>query len=86
MTYLHKSKPYIFAFLLFSVVSSKHIIIYNEELLVLGTFLAFIIYIQRAFGNSIKDSIDESRNSILQELQSLAVHKKKRCFAFKKYT
>lgn len=76
MTFLNKTRPYIFAFLVFSVASSKHIIIYNEELLVALTFLFFVIYIKVAFGNSIKNSIDESRNSILQELQSSRVHKK----------
>ncbi len=76
MTYLYKSRPYIFAFLLFCVASSKHIIIYNEELLVAGTFFAFVIFITVYFGDTIKASLDESRNAILQELQSLWVHKK----------
>lgn len=76
MTYLYKSRPYIVAFLLFCVASSKHIIIYNEELLVAGTFFAFVVFITVYFGDTIKASLDESRNAILQELQSLWVYKK----------
>ena len=70
-------KTYILAILAFCVASSKHVIIYNEELLVALTFLCFVLYIKTAFGTNIKDSLDESRDSILQELQSLAIHKKK---------
>ena len=76
MTYLYKSRPALFAFLLFCVASSKHIIIYNEELLVAGTFFAFVVFITVYFGDTIKASLDESRNAILQELQGLWVYKK----------
>lgn len=68
--------PYILGILAICVASSKHIIIYNEELLVALTFLCFVIYIKTAFGTNIKESLDESRHSILQELQSLASYKK----------
>lgn len=75
--YVMTSKTYIVAILAFCVASSKHIIIYNEELLVAITFFCFVLYIKTAFGTSIKESLDEGRESILQELQSLAIHKKK---------
>lgn len=75
--YVMTSKTYIVAILAFCVASSRQIIIYNEELLVAITFLCFVLYIKTAFGTSIKESLDESRESILRELQSLAIYKKK---------
>jgi len=66
----NKFRPYIFAFLLFCVVSSKHIIIYNEEILVALSFFLFVIFVSQYFGNNIKESLDERSKAIQLELQN----------------
>ena len=65
-----KIRPYIFGFLLFCVVSSKNIIIYNEETLVALSFFAFIFFVFRYFGDTIKQSLDERSEGIKVELQN----------------
>ena len=65
-----KIRPYIFGFLLFCVFSSKNIIIYNEETLVALSFFAFIFFVFRYFGNTIKESLDERSEGIKVELQN----------------
>lgn len=64
-----KLRPYLFAFLAFCVLSSKHVIIYNEELLVALSFLAFILFVFHYFGNTVKESLDERRLGIQTELE-----------------
>jgi hypothetical protein len=71
-----KLRPYIFAFLAFCVLSSKHIIIYNEEILVTITFFAFVYFVYRYFGQTIQESLDERSQGIRQELESFFVLKK----------
>ena len=71
-----KLRPYIFAFLAFCVVSSKHIIIYNEEILVALSFFLFIIFVSHYFGNNIKESLDERSKAIQSELQNFLTLKK----------
>jgi len=71
-----KIAPYIFAFLAFCVVSSKHIIIYNEEILVALSFLFFVIFVSYYFGNNIKESLDERSTAIQSELQNFLTLKK----------
>lgn len=51
-------------------LSSKHIFIYNEETLVLISFIAFIFTCQKMAGESIKNSLDERSQLIAQELQN----------------
>jgi len=65
-----KIRPYIFGFLIFCVFSSKNIIIYNEETLVALCFFAFIFFVFRYFGDTIKTSFDERSESIKAELQN----------------
>jgi F0F1-type ATP synthase membrane subunit b/b' len=65
-----KLRPYIFIFLIFCVVSSKHIIIYNEEILVALSFFLFVIFVSQYFGNNIKESLDERSQAIKTELQN----------------
>ena len=65
-----KLRPYIFIFLLFCVVSSKHLIIYNEEILVALSFFLFVIFVSQYFGNNIKESLDERSQAIKMELQN----------------
>jgi hypothetical protein len=65
-----KLRPYIFAFLAFCVFSSKHIIIYNEEILVALSFFLFILFVFHYFGNNIKEFLDERSEAIKLELQN----------------
>ncbi len=65
-----KMRPYIFLFLIFCVLSSKNILIYNEETLVAVSFLCFTIVIFHYFGNTIKNSLNERSLAIQQELQN----------------
>lgn len=65
-----KLRPYIFAFLVFCVLSSTHIIIYNEETLVCLSFIAFVFFVFHYFGNTIKDSLNEKSKEIQLELQN----------------
>lgn len=71
-----KITPYIFVFLAFSVISSKHIIIYNEEILVSLSFLFFVIFVSFYFGDTIKESLDERKKLIESELQNFLNLKK----------
>ena len=73
-----KLAPYIFVFLFFCVISSKHIIIYNEEILVALSFLFFVIFVSYYFQNTIKESLDERTLSIRSELQNF-LNVKKQC-------
>ena len=76
MTSNDKFRPYLFAFLAFCVLSSKHIIIYNEELLVAITFLAFVVFVFQYFGTTVKESLDERRFEIKSELERFFLLKK----------
>jgi len=55
-----------FFFLLFIVFSSKQILIYNEETIVLLCFIAFIYSFYSQFSDSIRDMLDE-RNLLLEK-------------------
>ena len=63
-------RPYIFGFLVFCVFTSKNIIIYNEETLVALSFFAFIFFVFRYFGDTIRQSLDERSQGIKLELQN----------------
>lgn len=76
MTSNDKLRPYLFAFLAFCVLSSKHIIIYNEELLVAISFLAFVVFTFNYFGDTVKESLDERRIGIKSELERFFLLKK----------
>jgi hypothetical protein len=54
--------------LIFFVLSSKHIIIYNEETLVVLCFFGFIATCQMMFSESIQSSLNERSNAIQLEL------------------
>jgi hypothetical protein len=61
--------------LIFFVFSSKHIIIYNEEILVVLSFLAFIFFSSRMLNESIENSLNERSLAIYTELQNSVVLK-----------
>ena len=65
MSTFREIRFYLFFFLLFTVASSKAIIIYNEETLVALSFITFVIFRFNYFGHLIKDSLDE-RSSLIQ--------------------
>jgi len=56
------------ALLIFFVLSSKHIIIYNEETLVFLCFFGFIATCQMMFSESIQSSLNERSQAIQLEL------------------
>nr|YP_009162780.1 ATP synthase F0 subunit beta [Botryococcus braunii]AKU37089.1 ATP synthase F0 subunit beta [Botryococcus braunii] len=64
-------RMYLILFLIFCVLSSTHILIYNEELLVVITFFFFLSFLSQYFGNTIKESLDERSDTIGTELQNL---------------
>ena len=65
-----KIRGYVFLFLTFCVLSSKSIIIYNEETLVALSFLTFVVFCFHYFGNTVRDSLNERGETIRAELQN----------------
>lgn len=68
-----KLRFYLFIFLAFSVLTSKNILIYNEETLVALSFFCFIFFVLHYFGNTIKDSLNERSQVIGEELQNFLI-------------
>ena len=64
-----------FGILVFFVLSSKHIIIYNEETLVVISFIAFVIFSYRMLNESIENSFNERSDAIFNELQNSIILK-----------
>lgn len=63
------------AFLAFCVLSSKNIIIYNEETLVTLSFVLFVFFVFHYFGNTVKESLDERSEGIKTECQNFLHYK-----------
>lgn len=61
--------------LVFLVLSSKNIIIYNEEILVALSFLCFVLFSFSAFQESVTQTFADRRNLIHQELEQMLVLK-----------
>nr|ULQ69312.1 ATPase subunit 4 [Eriocaulon henryanum]ULQ69338.1 ATP synthase subunit 4 [Eriocaulon schochianum] len=60
----------LFAAILFiCALSSKNILIYNEEMIVARCFIGFLIFSRKSFGNTLKEMIDGRIESIQEELQ-----------------
>jgi len=60
---------YVSLFLLWCVLSSKHILIYNEETLVALSFFLFVYLTHRYAGDAFGESLDSRGKEIAQELQ-----------------
>ncbi len=71
------NKHFLYAFLAFSVLNSKDIIIYNEETGIAVSFLAFILFIMNSSGKTTKESLEEKSTAILTELQNSGTEKHK---------
>jgi len=56
--------------LAYFVLSSKHLIIYNEETLVLFSFIGFVLLSLHMMGESIENSLNERSLAISQELEN----------------
>jgi F0F1-type ATP synthase membrane subunit b/b' len=56
--------------LAYFVLSSKHLIIYNEETLVLISFIGFVLFSTHMMGESVKNSLNERSLGISQELEN----------------
>ena len=67
----------IFAFLVFSVFTSKNILIFNEETLVAIGFFSFFFFILYFFGSTFKDSLNERSQMIHDELVDFLLLKEK---------
>nr|YP_009476555.1 ATP synthase F0 subunit beta [Prototheca ciferrii]AVM80913.1 ATP synthase F0 subunit beta [Prototheca ciferrii] len=63
------SKLFLYGFLIFCVASSKHIIIYNEEILVALSFFGFIYFIVSNYSEPIVSIFDEKATTTLQDYQ-----------------
>ena len=61
--------------LLFLVLSSKNIPIYNEELLILLSFIAFVATSAHTMGDSIAETFQSRRDLIQEELQAFFTSK-----------
>lgn len=64
-----KRSTYLALFLVFIVASSKSIIIYNEEILVAISFVCFILFSLRYFGENVSNSLNERGSLIKTDLQ-----------------
>jgi hypothetical protein len=64
-------------FLFFSLITSNHFLILNEETIVAICFISFIFFSFRFFGQSIQDSLDERNTAIKTEFcQALHLEQK----------
>ena len=66
-------------FLFFSLITSNHFLILNEETIVAICFISFILFSFRFFGQSIQDSLDERNTAIKEEFRQALMLEQKYC-------
>jgi hypothetical protein len=65
-----QARKMLFAAILFiCALSSKKILIYNEEMIVAACFIGFIIFSRKSLGNTFKVTLDGRIQAIQEELQ-----------------
>ena len=65
-----QDRKMLFAAILFiCALSSKKILIYNEEMIVAFCFIGFVIFSRKSLGKTFKATLDERKESIQEELQ-----------------
>lgn len=57
------------------VLSTNHILIYNEEILIAFSFFGFVYFIREYFGSSIRSTLENRRNSLSDELSAVLEEK-----------
>nr|QOZ41728.1 Atp4 [Prototheca wickerhamii] len=79
--------PYVLLYitLAFIVASSKHLIIYNEETLVVICFFGFIYSIKHYFGDTLTASIQERGDAIHEQLEQSYVLQIEQDLAIRQY-
>jgi len=70
---------FIFIFLFFSLITSNHFLILNEETVVAVCFISFILFSFQYFGNSIQESLDERHIAIQTEFRQALLLEQKYC-------
>nr|YP_010554861.1 ATPase subunit 4 [Rhynchospora breviuscula]UYP50793.1 ATPase subunit 4 [Rhynchospora breviuscula] len=68
-TDMQDRKMLLAAILSICALSSKKILIYNEELIVAACFIGFLIFTRKSFGSTFKETLDGRIESIQEELQ-----------------
>jgi hypothetical protein len=66
---MNRSTLALYAFLAFVVASSKNIIIYNEEIIILINFIAFLYFMYTTTSASVVESLQERSDAIKHEFQ-----------------
>nr|YP_010470427.1 ATP synthase F0 subunit b [Tetraselmis marina]UVF37915.1 ATP synthase F0 subunit b [Tetraselmis marina] len=66
-------------FLFFSLITSNHFLIFNEETVVAICFISFIAFSFQFFGQSVQESLDERNIAIKTELNQALVLEQKYC-------
>jgi hypothetical protein len=66
---MNKSQIALYSFLAFVVASSKNIIIYNEEIIILINFIAFLYFMYSTTSVSVVESLQERSDAIKHEFQ-----------------
>ena len=69
--------------LLFLVLSSKNILIYNEELLILASFIAFVVTSAHTGKDAIEETFQTRAKHIQDELEAFFVSKETLCHEIK---
>lgn len=70
---------FILIFLFFSLITSNHFLILNEETVVAVCFISFILFSFQYFGQSIQESLDERHICIQNEFRQALLLEQKYC-------